>query len=304
MKYSVSPPPTPCDIWHNNVLFLPHTLVQDYEDELKRIGRYTDACGEAPKGGIGGVSEKETHDHFAYRFPTSAVRTEFLMLDPNDCFGAVSQSLLNSFSDGHISILDVPCGAGASILGFLDLLAYLRSKKILCRLPIDLKITAGDYSQYARNLYDRMLNRAKSRLAQQGIRIEWQCVEWDAKKQSSTAELIDKWFKHGLDCEEWIVLVAAFSGAAKTDSTGVFTKSFEHIAARLYDRFGFLLWIEPGSKEALSWLEKVKKMFLGLLDIWKHSDDLFEQSFRWQHPFRTDTPNGCVRVLKFNRTGE
>jgi hypothetical protein len=306
MKYSVSPPPPPCDIWHDDVLFLPQLLVRDYEEELKHIGRFTDACREAPRGDIGGVSERETYDHFAYRFPASAVRTEFLMLDPKDCFHAVSQSLLNSFSDGRISILDVPCGAGASILGFLDLLAYLRSKQILCRLPVDLKITAGDYSQYARDLYDRMLTRAKPRLEQQGIRIEWQCVEWNAEMQSTTAALVDKWFQQGSDSEEWIVLVAAFSGEAMKDSNiaEAFAKNFEHIAARLYDRYGFLLWIEPCSNDAESWLKKVIKMFQGLLDIWGNSDGVLEHSFSWQHPFRPVTPTGRVRVLNFDRTGE
>ena len=122
------------------------------------MGRLADAQGESPKGEIGGVTEQETHEHFVHRFGTSATRTGFLVLDPRDEIGDIASGLRDSFTDGQISVLDIPCGTGASILGFLGCLYQLRNEKLIPNLPLDVFITAGDVSEHALKLYDDMLN--------------------------------------------------------------------------------------------------------------------------------------------------
>lgn len=304
MITSVPPISFPIELWNDNVLYLPASLIEDYKSELTRIGRLNDASSEAPKGDIGGIDERSTHDHFTYKFPASSTRTEYMLLDPLRTFESLSSELLESFTDGRVSLLDIPCGAGAGVLGLLDLLRMLRSVNVLARLPLEVKITAGDVSPYARDLYGRMLTRAAPRLWDQGICVDWQCFEWDATQEPMTAALVDKWFAQGANNEEWIVLISAFSGDGKRPAeleNGI-GRSFDHIAARLHDRLGTLVWVEPVSNASEKWFKRIVRPLVDRFSAWFTQSDLKEQEYYWQHPFRDLRPCGRVRIMKHKKT--
>lgn len=252
--------PLPESVWHNSVLRLPPRIVGDYQTELENIGRIEDAREQSPRNLIGGADEEAARDHFVWRFGASCVRTEYLILDPYRAFVPVSNDLLSCLAEGRVAILDIPCGAAPGILGFLGLIAELRAHGCLPRQPLEVAITGGDISEPARNIYHAMLTRAQPWLADEGIRIRWQTGHWDAGDESTTAKIVDRWFDGSGGCEEYVVLVAAFSGEA-ANQFDVFERSFNHIAARLYDRNGTILWVEPRWNKGERLLSKVKRIF-------------------------------------------
>lgn len=288
-------------LWNNGVLSLPPSLVSAYQTQLEDLGRYNDACGPSPSGIVGGYDDKACHDHFTHRFAASAVRTEFLTLDPKQSFAPISDDLRITFSDGYVSVLDIPCGAGAGILGFLGLLSHLREHDAALRLPLAVSVTAGDFAPAARHLYDAMLHRVAPFLALQGIRLTWNVYEWDATQEPLTAQIVDHWFQAMSAPEEYFVLIAAFSaGGASTFES--FSRSFSHITSRLYNRTSTVLWIEPQSRHATTFLSKVSELFAPLIPRWFRGTPELKDSFYWQHPFKEECPEGRVMVQRYERS--
>jgi len=220
----------------------------------------------------------------------------------------MSSDLLNSLSDGVISILDVPCGAGAGLLGLLGLIHELRNTGSLKKLPLNISVTAGDYSPHARDLYNQMLTAATPWLADQGVRLDWKCHDWDAKLEPSTASIVDAWFDQSPKSEEWLVLVAAISGelGSESDKSKITENSrfFQHICSRMHARFGGIYWVEPRTNQS-QWLiarilESIGTSITTAFRRRHHSDGI---QFRWQHPFKNESFNSGVRVLEHRRTG-
>ena len=292
--------PIPASIWSASVLQLPPRLVTDYQKELEDLGLYDDACGPSPSNLTGGTAEKDTHDHFKCRFGASCVRTEYLMLDPRGVLTPVSTDILSCFSEGRVAVLDVPCGSGPGILGFLGLAAELRIHGCLPRQPLEIVITGGDISETARQLYDNMLQKAKPWLANEGIRISWNIYTWDASEQTSTAKLVDNWFQQSSNFEEHIVLAAAFSGEA-ANNFDLYKPSFSHIASRLYDKCATIIWLEPKWNKGEKLLTKLIGMFQSAFSRCFRTEPQLKDTFKWQHPFKENQLKGTLLVLKHSR---
>lgn len=275
-------------------------LLEDYRTQLEAIGRYEDACGESPKNITGGADEKATHDHYTWRFGASSMRTRYLMLDPDGHLQAIADDLLTSFADGKLAILELPCGAGAGVLGFLSLVANMRRHKCLARLPLEVSVVAGDHSPHARGLYETMLDKSRRWLEKEGIRVSWTTQEWDASDLVSTTKAVDAWFKQTSDFEEHIVLIAAFSGAAANNFKH-FEDSFKQIAARLHDRESTILLVEPESNKALAFLSKLDKLFGNVFSKLFGGSPTLTASFKWRHPFKNETPTGHISVVQYER---
>jgi hypothetical protein len=239
----------PEELWAANVLRLPKGAVSCYRDELAALG----LLGEAEKGTDkksihGGCGIAETLEHFKYRFSVSAGRVEFTAIAPDPCLATVSDALLSDLADGHVTLLDIPCGSGSSAISLLATLGTLRATSVLPTLPLTVTIVGGDCSETALESYDSMMNRMRPLVSAYGIEINWQGLLWDATRADSTARLIDQWFVTGAGAAEYIVCIANFSGALT--SAGVFDQfspSLEQILGRLHDKRGALLWVEPTS---------------------------------------------------------
>lgn len=292
--------PMPHSVWIDSRLHMPPRVVADYADELKAVGRYEDACGQTPRDVIGGVDEEATLDHFAWRFGASCVRTEYLMLDPRGVLAPVSTDILSCLSEGRVAVLDIPCGASPGILGFLGLVAELRIHGCLPKQPLEVMITGGDISDAARRLYDNMMQKSQPWLANEGIRIRWNTFSWDARQEPSTAALVDNWFHAAPDFDEYLVLTAAFSGEA-ANNFEMYDRSFSHIASRLYNKCGTIIWLEPKSNKGKTLLAKLFGMFQAAFASWFGSEPQLEDAFKWQHPFRDDQINGSLMVLRHRR---
>lgn len=297
-----------CNLWTNNVIHLPNAIASDFANQLLAIGRYDEACGESPQGEIGGITEEATIQHFVHRYLASAVRTEFLLLDPRKEFGNISSDLLNSLTEGVISILDVPCGAGAGLLGLLGLIHELRRNKSLKKLPLNIFVTAGDYSPHARQLYNQMLTAASSWLQEQGIRLVWQCHDWDAKLEPSTASIVDSWFSQSPKSTEWLVLVAAISGElgseAEKPNLAVNSRFFQHICSRMHDRFGGIYWVEPDTNQSKWLLPRIASNILtSIAAVFRQTKQDNAARFDWHHPLKNKEFGSGVLVLEHRRTG-
>lgn len=223
-----------------------------------------------------------------------------MVLNPENLLGEISSDILKTFSGGRIAVLDIPCGTGGGILGLLAIFAFLRKAKLVGCLPLDVAITAGDYSHHALDLYNRMLRNALSWLDEQGIRASWHTEDWDAADLETTARIVDRWFAHTADCEEHLVLVAAFSGDA-SKHFDQFSSSFEQVRSRLYNHVATMLWIEPQSTAGDSFFAQVRRLFAKTVGKWFELNDGLQADFLWQHPFNDLQPRGKVQVLRYTR---
>ena len=257
----------PKKLWSDDVLHLPEDSVDCYVAELTNLGLIEDAKKGTDKKSIhGGCTEAETLEHFAYRFVVSAGRVEFSTIAPGSALSLVpiSNALLSTFSDGEITLLDIPCGHGSSTISLLATLAALRKAKVIPTLPLTVTIMGGDCSKRALEIFESMMQRLEPTMKKCGVEINWRTQLWDATRADSTAKLVDEWFVASGKVHEYVVYIANFSGALK--EAGFFDEfkpSLEQILGRLHDKKSTLIWVEPIS-------DTVKSKFLPkILDFFK-----------------------------------
>jgi len=237
----------PAELWKDNLLVLPESLSSVYINRLKHLGLFETASAPSEKKNIyGGKGAEETREHFSLRFGASAGRIEFTSLDPGEAFENVSDSLLRTFSDGEVALLDVPCGTGATVCALICTLISLRQMEAIPRLPLTIHIGGGDISETALEICHSMLDEIHPAAQAQGIKLSWDLQVWDATRSDQTARLVDDWFAKSGYAKEFVVIVSNFSGALK--NAGAFeaiSPCFEQILARLHNKSSTFLWIEP-----------------------------------------------------------
>lgn len=272
------------------------TLVQDYVEELHAIGRYDDACQNVCPSSTGGVDVERTYNAFVDRFCASVCRSAYLVLNSNGRLSPVSDELLSRLADGRLAILDIPCGSGAGLLGLLSIIASLRENGSLPRLPLTIEVTAGDFSESARALYERLMQRAKPWLEHEGIRIRWMTFHWDASDQFSTSAIVDQWLDNSRGSEEFVVFVAAFSDAA-ANNFSKFERTFAHITERTHNRSNLFVWLEPDWKKTPKFFEALEKHFAKIANLFRGTKRLSD-SFRWLHPLNANKCDGKIMVVR------
>src|SRR5262249_17856919 len=96
----------PDSLWKADVLHLPCDLNSIYKDTLEKLNLLDEALGfTGNQGGHGGITEHDTHKHFACLYSNSAARVQFVLLDPHGAFGAIPHDLLLTLSSHRISLL-------------------------------------------------------------------------------------------------------------------------------------------------------------------------------------------------------
>jgi hypothetical protein len=294
----------PASLWHQQVCHLPKPLVEAYRRTLEDIGELEEAqCGERDKSElIGGADERATRLHFAHRFEASAVRLQYLSIDPQGQLSPVSNDLLLSLTEGRIAVLDVPSGTGASLLGLLSTLAALREATALPTWPLTVYVCSGDISPSALSLYDHVKGYAADWLELQAIRLEHVTVVWDASRGDSTAELLDAWL-HSIpeDVHEYLVLFAAFSGEAGNHFKR-YQRSFEQIAERLHDKPATLLHVEPKMSGSTRFFDRLSELFSQVI-AWfaKTPKKPLSDNYYWFNAIRRLQPRGTISVLRYIR---
>src|SRR5262249_48845944 len=156
---------------------------------------FDDACGPSPadKDLIGGHDAVDAQNHFVHRFTTSSARVEFVVLNAGKNFDRTSIDLLSVFTDGRLSILDIPCGSGGGLFGLLCTMAELRRQFAQPKLPLDLHVHSADISPHAMEIHRSLLQRVRGHLAEAGIRLTAEYSAWDVTNDFSTARLMDAW---------------------------------------------------------------------------------------------------------------
>ncbi len=199
----------------------------------------------------GGCTEEATHEHFATRFLVSAGRVLYPMVAPKNSFATISDAILSGFSDGHVALLDIPCGTGAMSCSVISMLTHLRAVGISPRLPLTITINGGDFSESALEIYNALMQKLKPLAAAQGIAITWRTQLWDAMRSDQTACLMDNWLEASLSAKELFVVVSNFSGALhKVEAFNTFSPCLEQILSRLCDRRHTVIWVEPNTNQA------------------------------------------------------
>ena len=239
-------------LWNNEVLHFPPVLSERYVASLTREGLLEQVLKGTTADDIhGGQSPEEARLHFTHRFGVSVGRVQFVTIDPRDLFRSVSNALLSSFSEGPVALLDLPCGSGAATCSLISCLVELRKNAVLPQLPLSIVATGADHSAEAIRIAGDMVNSLAGIAAQHAITVQWNSQVWDATRTDQTARLVDNWFGSSPAGAEHFVMVSNFSGALSTEKIfGPVMHSVEHIVARLHDRKGTVVWVEPASSTA------------------------------------------------------
>lgn len=292
----------PSELYKDDSIFLPEEIVEIYKNYLIKIGKYEEAKHRVKDdfGVIGGISREETIKHFTQQYANSVARIEFLILDPKNKLDLIPCDLTITLSGGNISLLDIPCGTGASTIALLATLAKLRSKSVISKLPLNVNIIAGDYSKTALEIYNEQVLKIEPFLLENGIHINFITKEWNAENEEETGNLITQWFSRSESTEEYLVLISAFSGAGKNKKK-LFEDSFKHIEVRLIDKWSTILWIEP-------WWNPSKSFFDSIVQVIKkpwfksNKKSSIDTRFSWFHPIRNiKIDRGSISVIQHRR---
>ncbi|PKH29093.1 hypothetical protein [Shewanella sp. ALD9] len=285
-------------LWDGKKAYLPQKLSALYLKELTTIEMLDHAKNymrqENEEGPVGGQGIKETHIHFAERFSNSCIRLQYVLIDPNEKFGNVPENFFSTFSTGKIALLDAPCGTGAGALSLLYTLKELRVHKKLPQLPLEIEILACDFSESARSMYSKLLDEAIPELATVDINVVYTIRAWDAFSMPSTTLLMRDFVK--LDCEEFFVLVSAFSGIDKKNYQKL-DNSLTHIQMSLSPEQYTVVHVEPSTRNARSLFSRLKNIFMLIFtSASSHEQYRCEERFLWLDPVNGRDAKSTVSV--------
>jgi SAM-dependent methyltransferase len=179
-------------MWHSKVIHLPESLNVAYEAILKRHGLMDKARQSwDAKAVYGGKSRENAEEHFAARFLNSVSRVQCVLIDPTRSFDDIPRDLLTTLSSHRISLLDIPCGAGAATLATLETLKELRKSGVLPTTPLSVNVIGADISTAALDFFHDQLTSLKPGLSSLGITVSPCLQEWDATDVQQTNDLLD-----------------------------------------------------------------------------------------------------------------
>jgi len=299
----------PEDLWKSELLRLPPHLSTVYLAHLNRLGLTQLSTDTTEKDVHGGKSTAETHNHFARRFAVSAGRVEFSTLGPRKQLESLSDAFLSTFSDGHVGLLDIPCGTGAMSCALVSTLIKLRQDGVVSRLPLTISVCGGDYSAEALTIFNLLMHDLAEPASAQGINLVWETQEWDATRGDQTARLVDRWFTICRTANEHFVVVSNFSGALHNQGAlNAFSPCFEQVLARLHDKQCTVVWVEPATKSAksgvLAWLPDfiTKRITWFIKSGSEDANSLAEAEYQLEHPVSGLVFRSNIAVHRFDRT--
>lgn len=294
----------PKSVWKDNKLHQPETLTTVYREKLEALGilqQVIEYDSKKLKGAIGGQNESETITHFIQRFLASAARVQFVVIDPHKTLNDISNDIKASFGSGNISVLDIPCGTGASILSLLCNIREMRIHKLLPCLPIHISITAGDYSETALEIYSDLLTSIKQSLEEVNIFMDYKTSYWDAKSAPSTNEIMDV-FLDKKQYEEYYVLISAFSGELGNNLDD-YEATISYIQARVSNINSCILHVEPKSNDAEKFYKRILKLVNKIMCYIVLEGKSDKDGFWWVHPLNNKKINGGCYIKLFKRYG-
>jgi hypothetical protein len=265
-------------------LKLPRELESAYFDVIDVRGLEEMARGAGARQGIyGGCSDEEAKEHFACRFPNSAIRSTAAYADPFGAFSKSSSLVRRLISNGKIVILDLPAGAGAATLGLIVTAASLRQAGCLPSVPVSINVLAADCSAHGLLLMQEMLTRVDPYLRRNGIYCDLTLMPWNAQYSHETSLLFD--YSYAISADHYLVITADFSGAAGGPEFSNYRDSFMTIRDRVLNkRNAYWVHVEPSGFNRADTLFKslAAKLFSGIV----RADSVVEQcEFQWRALF-------------------
>jgi hypothetical protein len=199
---------------HKGILKIPAELQHCYLQTLHELQLLNTATSESDDDSniIGGGTDEEAEQHFAKRFNASMGRLQLYALDPNRKFLTTLDALISAFSAGCVRVLDIPIGAGASILTLISIIAELREKGKLETRPVEIHITGGDISARSLAISQRLLARIRPWWARNNITTYPTMLSWDVLDPDSTTDLADQWLGNGDARDRYVLVGGNFSG--------------------------------------------------------------------------------------------
>lgn len=293
----------PIELYHKKTLKLPQILIDAYIDKLESMGKIEESKKNMD-GEIGGDQAEEAINHFVGRFPNGAVRSQYVVINPEGELADISHQLATVFSDKDLKILYLPCGSGAGLLGLITTFIVLRKYKYHPTLPLNIHIIGADYSPKALEIFDHMLQPMIGECLKVGINLSYTTRLWDATKDFETMSLLHNFF--GQNADEYFVFFSNISGASGSNT--LFDDSFRTVInyVSTLPKNSTLLWIEPGGfSKAERLFKKIAKIFEPLIELWnslvESKNDITNipnTSYEWIHPTSGKNLGGKISGLR------
>ena len=303
----------PVSLWDvkEETLKLPGELISSWVQLLDSENLREMALNDSVSNSTGGQDKCETDTHLANKYTGSCARTILSIIDPLDKAKLASDTYISIFSGGDVFLLDIPAGAGSGSVSILSTLYELRSKNILPRYPLNLKILAGEISPSARDYFSRQIEGLKPLLATQAIIVEHEITDWDAVNLQNNLDLVFKMYEKGKGIPCKLILITNFSGFLGSEQNWDSAKnSFESIFHVNKDDNSHVIWIEPQISKARKIVGKIAKWFFTKFPFFiqenKIEDDLHcETEINCSHPlkdvkFKTRMKIMCFRLTQRN----
>lgn len=306
----------PATLWKDEVLLFPTSLENAHQAFLTSKG--WSASEDAPTSGtIGGQSSEEAIQHLVHRFFNSAARMQYVCLDPFHEATEIREMVFDQMAEGSVQVVDLGAGNGAGTLALLALLCELRRAGEIPKLPLNISISAIDFSADALAFYAELLDLVTPELRSTGIEVT---ITQHLSDLTILGELTDSLescieLANKSEINRYMCIASALSGV-KLDGMGDMAESFRVTAAILGSRKrnSSWLWVEPSAPKgwfkslvdsiALTF-KRVKNRILysrGTLVLETEgelTEDLVVRKFHWRQPKSKKTISSHVVVLGF-----
>ena len=307
----------PESIFKNGVLNLSEQLFCAHKKQLDIKGWASQYGNSSAHGAIGGMSQTEANNHFINRFLNSSARAQYVIADPDDSQPDIRDMVLDQMADGRIFILDLASGHGAGTLAMLSLLAELRIKECIPKLPLNVHVYGIDYSADALTLYQVMHDELLPWLKTVGIEVSlgaWPC---DLTIAGELNEILDDFFESARKTEtrRFLCVLSAVSGLGQEGIEKI-VSSLQLTATRLSSckNSSSWLWIEPSTTNSwfsLVW-NSIRCHLQRIPSAFKKKSDTFElksssptltnpmvRKFEWLDPYSRKNVQSRVMVIGF-----
>lgn len=226
---------------------------------------------------------------------------ESLVIDPARAFNRIPDDLIISFSEGHVSVLDIACGTGAAGASILSTISVLRANSKLPKNPLDISIVGGDCSDTALTIYEEMIDSLKPTLSAVGIEAHLTKTRWEAEESYTTSEMFDLLFDDNSNTEEYLIIVANFAGTL-TRHFSQFEDSIRHILDRTSNKKCTIIWVESKMESARTLFKKLEKLVNRCVP-WRQvsQEEPLSYDYDWYHPFQNRKLPCRVLVKEYRR---
>ena len=242
----------PATLCNGSSFLIPEPLAEAYLCCLAANGLLESASGQRPNPPpVGGLTKQATDLHFAHAFDGSAARAQLAVLDPRGEVPTTAAKLLQFFSGGSLTFVDVPAGAGAAALSVLCTIAELRKSGVVPREPLTVHLIWGEISAPARTYAEDLIGRVTASLAAQAIFLTVECFSWDVLSELSNAALVEKIILSKSNHLQTMLMISNFNGFLEKENKK--KAAYPQIAELIKYSSGKLnsaIWIEPDMNTA------------------------------------------------------